>query len=161
MAPAAPFVTLAGTRPQSETPRTLAASDILLSPHVPNPDGTPFFGSPTKLFEYMAMQQADRGLRPRPDRLGAQGLAARRGPPPAYEEGRVRGAIFAEPGSVDSLLAGIRRAVELSSAEREALGTTARRLVTESFTWDRNVAAVLARLRAGNEPAVLGGRGGA
>ncbi len=51
----APFVTLAGTRPQAETPRTLAASDILLSPHVPNPDGTPFFGSPTKLFEYMAM----------------------------------------------------------------------------------------------------------
>jgi glycosyltransferase involved in cell wall biosynthesis len=51
----APFVTLSGTRPQSETPLTLAASDILLSPHVPNPDGTPFFGSPTKLFEYMAM----------------------------------------------------------------------------------------------------------
>ena len=50
-----PFVTLAGIRPQAETPRTLAASDILLSPHVPNPDGTPFFGSPTKLFEYMAM----------------------------------------------------------------------------------------------------------
>ena len=32
-----PFVTLAGIRPQAETPRTLAASDILLSPHVPNP----------------------------------------------------------------------------------------------------------------------------
>ena len=40
---------------QTEAPRILAASDILLSPHVPNPDGTPFFGSPTKLFEYMAM----------------------------------------------------------------------------------------------------------
>ena len=50
-----PFVTLAGMRPQAETPSTLAASDVLLSPHVPNPDGTPFFGSPTKLFEYMAM----------------------------------------------------------------------------------------------------------
>ena len=32
-----------------------AACDILASPHVPNSDGTPFFGSPTKLFEYMAM----------------------------------------------------------------------------------------------------------
>jgi len=30
--------------------------DILLSPHVPLEDGKrPFFGSPTKLFEYMAM----------------------------------------------------------------------------------------------------------
>src|SRR5262249_1478104 len=51
----APFAPLAGLRPQGETPAILAASDILLSPHVPNPDGTPFFGSPTKLFEYMAM----------------------------------------------------------------------------------------------------------
>ena len=33
-------------------------------------------------------------------------------------------------------------------AEREALGAEARRLVLESFTWDRNVAAVLERLRA-------------
>ncbi len=36
----------------------LAACDILASPHVPNADGTPFFGSPTKLFEYMAMGSA-------------------------------------------------------------------------------------------------------
>ena len=36
-------------------PAYLAACDILVSPHVPNADGTPFFGSPTKLFEYMAM----------------------------------------------------------------------------------------------------------
>ena len=34
------------------------ASDILVSPHVPMPDGSPFFGSPTKLFEYMAMGKA-------------------------------------------------------------------------------------------------------
>ena len=32
----------------------LACCDVCVSPHVPNPDGTPFFGSPTKLFEYMA-----------------------------------------------------------------------------------------------------------
>jgi len=33
----------------------LAACDVCVSPHVPNPDGTPFFGSPTKLFEYMGL----------------------------------------------------------------------------------------------------------
>jgi glycosyltransferase involved in cell wall biosynthesis len=33
----------------------LAASDVCVSPHVPNPDGTRFFGSPTKLFEYMGL----------------------------------------------------------------------------------------------------------
>ena len=43
---------------QAEAPQYLAASNILLSPHVRNEDGTPFFGSPTKLFEYMAMGKA-------------------------------------------------------------------------------------------------------
>ena len=47
-----------GLVPQEEGPAYLAACDILASPHVPNPDGTPFFGSPTKLFEYMAMGRA-------------------------------------------------------------------------------------------------------
>lgn len=44
-----------GTVPQKEGPFYLAACDILISPQVPNADGTPFFGSPTKIFEYMAM----------------------------------------------------------------------------------------------------------
>ena len=49
---------LTGTVPQSDTPGYLATADIFASPHVPNPDGSPFFGSPTKLFEYMAMGRA-------------------------------------------------------------------------------------------------------
>lgn len=40
---------------QHKAPMFLAACDYFLSPHVPNPDGSKFFGSPTKLFEYMAM----------------------------------------------------------------------------------------------------------
>lgn len=48
-------VTLTGSVPHHEIPRYLAACDVLLSPHVQNTDGTVFFGSPTKLFEYMGM----------------------------------------------------------------------------------------------------------
>jgi glycosyltransferase involved in cell wall biosynthesis len=48
-------VRFCGLVPQLEGPAHLAACDILVSPHVPNPDGSRFFGSPTKLFEYMAM----------------------------------------------------------------------------------------------------------
>ena len=47
-----------GLVPQDEGAEHLAACDILASPHVPNADGSPFFGSPTKLFEYMAMGKA-------------------------------------------------------------------------------------------------------
>ncbi len=143
----APFVTLAGIRPQAETPLTLAASDVLLSPHVPNPDGTPFFGSPTKLFEYMAM--AKPIVASELDQIGwvLKGWRPGEAPPAKGEAGRVRAAVFVEPGSVDALVAGLRKAVEMPPAERDALGAEARRLVTQSFTWDRNVAAVLDRLR--------------
>ncbi len=50
---------------------------------------------------------------------------------------------------MDALVAAIRRVVEMPEAERAALGREARRLVLDSFTWDRNVAAVLDRLRSG------------
>src|SRR5207302_139301 len=35
-----------GLVPQDDGPEHLAAADLLVSPHVTNPDGTPFFGSP-------------------------------------------------------------------------------------------------------------------
>jgi glycosyltransferase involved in cell wall biosynthesis len=44
-----------GLVPQEEGPSYMASCDILASPHIDNKDGTRFFGSPTKLFEYMAM----------------------------------------------------------------------------------------------------------
>jgi glycosyltransferase involved in cell wall biosynthesis len=49
------YAILTGSVPYSEIPQYLGACDILLSPHVQNQDGTVFFGSPTKLFEYMGM----------------------------------------------------------------------------------------------------------
>ena len=52
------FVCLTGIVPQKDAPKYLVASDILVSPHIPNADGSRFFGSPTKLFEYMAMGKA-------------------------------------------------------------------------------------------------------
>ncbi|MCL5020431.1 MAG: glycosyltransferase family 4 protein, partial [Bacteroidetes bacterium] len=48
-------VLFTGLIPHSEAPKYLAACDILVSPHLGFEDGTRFFGSPTKLFEYMAM----------------------------------------------------------------------------------------------------------
>jgi glycosyltransferase involved in cell wall biosynthesis len=145
-----PFVTLAGIRPQADTPRTLAASDILLSPHVPNPDGTPFFGSPTKLFEYMAMGKPI--VASDLDQIGwvLKGWRPGVAPPARGDAGKTRAAFLVDPGRVDDLVAAIRQAIEMPEVERAALGQEARRLVLESFTWDRNVAAVLEHLRAGS-----------
>ena len=49
------WVTFTGLIAQARTVNYLATADILISPHVQNADGSKFFGSPTKLFEYMAM----------------------------------------------------------------------------------------------------------
>lgn len=48
-------VDLPGIVPHDEALRRLAATDVCVSPHVPNEDGSRFFGSPTKLFEYMGL----------------------------------------------------------------------------------------------------------
>jgi glycosyltransferase involved in cell wall biosynthesis len=51
-------VELTGVVPHQRAMELLAACDVCVSPHVPNPDGTRFFGSPTKLFEYMGLAKA-------------------------------------------------------------------------------------------------------
>lgn len=48
-------ITITGQISQADAKNYLAACDAYLSPTQPNPDGSPFFGSPTKLFEYMSM----------------------------------------------------------------------------------------------------------
>jgi glycosyltransferase involved in cell wall biosynthesis len=48
-------VEMTGIVPRARALELLAGCDICVSPHVPNPDGTRFFGSPTKLFEYMGL----------------------------------------------------------------------------------------------------------
>ena len=46
-------VLFTGMVPNDQVPAYLAMCDAFLCPTQRNPDGTPFFGSPTKLFEYM------------------------------------------------------------------------------------------------------------
>jgi glycosyltransferase involved in cell wall biosynthesis len=139
-------VTLTGLVPQDEGPRYLAASDILLSPHVPNADGSRFFGSPTKLFEYMAtgraiiaseLEQIGDVLRPG---LRVGELPA--GPPP---DDAPELAVLAEPGDVDELVAAIGWIVE-QPEWRERLAANARARVLERHTWRHHVDAVLERL---------------
>ncbi len=108
-----------GLVPQEEGPAHLAACDVLVSPHVPNPDGTPFFGSPTKLFEYMAMGKGI--VASRLDQIGE-----------ILEDGA--SALLVPPGDVDALAAGIARLAG-DCPLRERLGAEARRVVLDRYTW--------------------------
>jgi glycosyltransferase involved in cell wall biosynthesis len=140
-----PFCRLVGLVPQSEAPGYLASSDILLSPHVENADGTSFFGSPTKLFEYMAMGKAI--VASRLDQIGhvlAGSLSAANLPDDFNPLSEAVG-VLAKPGDVQQLLAGLRFCVE-EGAWRERLGANARARALARYTWQHHVNAILARL---------------
>jgi len=134
-------VTFVGLVPQEEAPAYLAACDILASPHVGNPDGSPFFGSPTKLFEYMAM---GKGIVASDlDQIGE-----------ILSHGKT--AWLVKPGDPDAVAEGIMtlaRDLEL----RRALGEAAREEVVAKHTWKAHVERLLTKMVELNllDPGVL------
>ena len=124
-------VRFTGLVPQAEGPGHLAAMDVLAAPHVDNPDGTRFFGSPTKLFEYMAM---GRGIvASRLEQMGD-----------VLEDGRT--ALLVPPGDEAALARALVRLVD-DAALRARLGAAARARALERHTWTANVRGVIDRLR--------------
>jgi glycosyltransferase involved in cell wall biosynthesis/protein-L-isoaspartate O-methyltransferase len=127
-----------GTVAQAEGARLLKACDIYVAPHNRHMVGVKFFGSPTKVFEYMAMgggivasdlEQIGEVLSPalRPDALARDDVAV------ADER-----AVLCRPGDVDEFVAGV-----VGLARRRdigcALGRNARRAVAEHYSWKLHV----------------------
>jgi glycosyltransferase involved in cell wall biosynthesis len=122
---------LTGLIPQEEGPRYLAACDILVASHKPNPDGTPFFGSPTKLFEYMAM---------------GKGIVAS----DLNQMGEVlkhdHTAWLVKPGDVESLMEGLKILID-DRVRRERLGQAARNEVVAKYTWKEHTRKIIEKLK--------------
>lgn len=119
----------AGQLPHDQALRRLAGCDVLASPHVPMPDH-PFFGSPTKVFEYMA--------------LGVPIVAS------ALEQiGEIldndRTALLVAPGSSQALADAISRILAMPDRGRR-LGLEARREAQLSHTWEARAAALVQAL---------------
>ena len=124
---AEPRAIFTGAVKHDEVPALLDACDILVSHHVPLEDGSDFFGSPTKLFEYMAMGKAIVA-----SRLGQIGEVL------SDEET----ALLVEPASARQLAKAVLRLSE-SPELRERLGDAARRKAVHQHTWKRNAENVL------------------
>jgi glycosyltransferase involved in cell wall biosynthesis len=120
-------VIFTGAVGHDRVPRLLDACDILVAPHVPLADGSEFFGSPTKIFEYMAM---GKGI-----------VASRLG-----QIGEVlvdsETALLVEPGDVEELKAALVRLIE-DEGLRKALGVRVREVAEREHTWTRNAQRVL------------------
>lgn len=120
-------VTFTGIIPYPEIQYYLAACDILISPHNLPLDSKEFFGSPTKLFEYMAM---GKGIVA--SNLGQIGET--------LENNKT--AILVEPGNIEELVNGILRLVN-DKELRLRLGRNAVEEVNNKYTWDRNIRRLL------------------
>ncbi|MDZ4803842.1 MAG: glycosyltransferase family 4 protein, partial [Candidatus Eisenbacteria bacterium] len=121
-----------GLIPHGAVPEHLAACDVLISPHLPFEDGTPFFGSPTKLFEYLAMGKAV--------------VASALGQIGDVIEDRKSGMLYA-PGQPAAFQAAMDR-VASDPGYRRNLGLEARRRVENEYTWKRNAERAVAFLEA-------------
>jgi len=120
-------VIFTGAVDHDRVPRLLDACDILLAPHVPLADGSEFFGSPTKIFEYMAMGKAIVA-----SRLGQIGEVL------TDQET----ALLVEPGNVAELVTAIEKLIE-SAELRATLGAKARGVAEREHTWKHNAQRVL------------------
>lgn len=116
-----------GAVAHERVPALLDACDVLASPHVPLAAGTEFFGSPTKLFEYMAM---------------AKGIVASRLGQIADVLTDEETALLVEPGNARALKDALLR-LSASPELRARLGAAARDACIARYTWTHNAARVL------------------
>jgi glycosyltransferase involved in cell wall biosynthesis/ubiquinone/menaquinone biosynthesis C-methylase UbiE len=125
---------------QVDGARLLKACDIYVSPHSTHMIDSKFFGSPTKVFEYMALgggivasdlEQIGQVLSPAqtPDEA-SRGLAV-----------SAERAVLCAPGDVDQFVQGVVALVEQPDLCR-ALGRNARQAAQDHYSWQRHVANV-------------------
>lgn len=141
------FSRFSGLVEQTRAPAYMAASDIFMAPHVPNQDGSEFFGSPTKLFEYLAMGK--------PVIASSLGQIAEvlDGSPTVADLNAADGhyscdstGILCTPGDAVELASALRYAVE-HPQWRQANGKTARERALGKYTWGHHVGAILTTLK--------------
>ena len=114
----------------------LSCSDVCISPHVPNPDGSPFFGSPTKLFEYMGLRKAI--VASDLDQIGEVVEHERSG-------------LLCPPGDVESAAAAVRRLLG-DPALRERLAEGALQRAADHYSWSAHARRILRALRGTPAP---------
>jgi glycosyltransferase involved in cell wall biosynthesis len=133
------FVIFTGLVPQDQAPNYLSISDILVSPHVANDDGSKFFGSPTKLFEYMAFGKAI--IASDLDQIGellANSLRIGSLPKDSPNANESQVALLTNPGNYIEVADAIVFLIE-NPVWRTILGDNVRKLVLKNYTWERHI----------------------
>ena len=127
--------TFTGLVSQANAPQYLANCDVLICPTLPNPDGSDFFGSPVKIFEYLAM--------------GKPIIASSIGQIPEFIEHGVNG-FLVEPGDSEALTRMLLYCEKNSKNSKvlKNIGLKARELAETKCTWKHHVDKILAGVDA-------------
>ena len=132
-------VELTGVVPHEQAIQLLAACDVCISPHVPNPDGSRFFGSPTKLFEYMGLGRA----------IVASDLE---------QIGEVieheRTGLLCPPGDVEAAARAVLRLLDDGELRRR-LGEAALEEARARYSWDAHARRILEAAVSASRPAAV------
>ncbi len=140
-------VVMTGRVPQAVGRELLKACDIYVSPHNSHMVDSKFFGSPTKIFEYMALgqgivasdlEQIGEVLRP-----ALRGRELRSGRDPEVFAER---SILCRPGDVAEFSEAVCFLLDRPEVAAR-LGRNARRAVETVYNWDHHVQAVWRKLR--------------
>ncbi|MCX6387409.1 MAG: glycosyltransferase, partial [Solirubrobacterales bacterium] len=124
-------VVMTGALPHNEALRRLSACHILVSPHVQDVD-QPFFGSPTKLFEFMALGRPT--VASDLEQIGE-----------ILNDGHT--AVLVEPGNLESFVSGVQRVLALPD-KGASIGAAAKLEAEKLHTWDGRSANIIATLES-------------
>lgn len=136
------YIVYTGTVAQEQARDYLAACDMFLCPTQPNADATPFFGSPTKLFEYMSLakpviasdlEQVAQIIAPAYKKQQEQWITA------ANACG-----LLVDSNDVDGFVQAILMVTCWSEEERRAMGLQAREKIAREYTWHHHVRKIIA-----------------
>ncbi len=137
------FVVFTGAIPQKEAKHYLAACDVFLCPTQKNKDGSKFFGSPTKIFEYLSMgrpilasdlEQVGDILSPS-ERISGSEL------PSLNNNDSV--AVLTDADDIEGFVNGAVALVESNEEFRSAMGRSARKTAVCNHAWRHRVSSIL------------------
>jgi glycosyltransferase involved in cell wall biosynthesis/ubiquinone/menaquinone biosynthesis C-methylase UbiE len=156
-------VYMPGMLSQRETAELMKVCDIFVSPHHNSMGKLKFFGSPTKVFEYMAIGGAI--VASDLEQIGEVLSPALRSADLVRNEIKIvdQRAVLVQPGNLEEFVAavtGLARRPDI----RAALGANARQAVLDRYSWPRHVERLLdfvQRLAEGRSPEAGQGGGSA
>jgi ubiquinone/menaquinone biosynthesis C-methylase UbiE/glycosyltransferase involved in cell wall biosynthesis len=146
-----------GRVPQSEGARLLKACDIFVSPHSSHMADSRFFGSPTKVFEYMAM--AGGIVASDLEQIGVVLSPALRVRDLAADEVSVthERSVLCKPGDVDEFVEAVVKLSRRPEVVRR-LGCNARQAVMDTYSWRQHVAHLWTFVRGQGDRQIWGRR---